>query len=242
MSRPRYAFLLLREHPYGREMLSRMLAAGFAPVVIVEEDSDVADEERRKFLTRIGGRPVGPEVAAQAAAHGIRLERVPKHDSPGLMALLADVELDLIVLGGTRVIRGPVLGHPHHGVINCHPGLLPDCRGSASPAWSVIHEIPIGATTHFCDEGIDTGDVLLRRALAVLRGDTYEDLCYGTLVLAGELMAVALAAYVAGRWAELRRPQGTGQHETFKNAPEEVLARVREKLASETYAHFEELS
>jgi methionyl-tRNA formyltransferase len=240
MTRPRFAFLLLREHPYGREMLGQLLAAGFAPVVIVEEDSEVADEEREKFLTRIGARPVGAEIAAQAADHEIPVVRVAKHDSPSLMAVLGDIELDLIVLGGTRVIRGPVLAHPRHGVLNSHPGLLPDCRGSASPAWSVIHDIPIGATTHFCDEDIDTGDVLLRRTLPVHRGDTYEDLCHGTLVLAGELMADALTAYAEDRWAELRRPQGEARYGTFKNAPEEVLARVREKLASETYAHYEE--
>ena len=122
--------------------------------------------------------------------------------------------------------------------MNSHPGLLPDCRGSASPAWSVYHDIPVGASTHFCDEGIDTGDLLLRRELPVRRGMTYEDLCHGTLVLAGELMAEVLTAYDAGRWAELRRPQGDSPWPTFKNAPDDVLAAVREKLAAERYAHY----
>ena len=69
----------------------------------------------------------------------------------------------LVVLGGTRIIRGEILDHPEHGVINAHPGILPTCRGSASPAWSVYHELPIGSTCHFCDRGIDTGNILVRR-------------------------------------------------------------------------------
>ena len=130
------------------------------------------------------------------------------------------------------------LDFPKDGVINSHPGLLPDCRGSASPAWSVYHDIPIGSSTHFCDNGIDTGELLIRREIEVKRGMTYEDLCYETLVLAGVLMKEALMSYQEGRWDEMRRPQGTSEFPTFRNAPEEILQVVYEKLKQETYAHY----
>ena len=123
------------------------------------------------------------------------------------MPYIEDLPLDLIVFGGTRIIRGEILDHPKDGVVNSHPGLLPDCRGSASPAWVFYHDIPIGSSTHFCDNGIDTGDLLLRREVPVKRGMTYEDLCYETLVLAGVLMKEALMGYEEGRWDEMRHPQ-----------------------------------
>ncbi len=193
MAKPRFAYLLLKEHPYGREMLRQILSEGFVPAIVITEDSAIGDEEREKFLKRIEG---------------------------------------------TRIIRGDILDHPSDGVINSHPGLLPDCRGSASPAWSVYHDIPIGSSTHFCDNGIDTGQLLLRREVSVRRGMTYEDLCYETLVLAGVLMKEALMAYDAGRWDEMRRPQGESEHPTFRNAPEEVLEVVARKLRDQTYAHY----
>ena len=154
------------------------------------------------------------------------------------MPHIADMPLDLVVFGGTRIIRGEILDHPKDGVINSHPGLLPDCRGSASPAWSVYHDIPIGSSTHFCDNGIDTGELLLRREVPVNRGMTYENLCYETLVLAGVLMKEALMAYDVGKWDEMRRPQGESEHPTFRNAPEEVLEVVAQKLRDQTYAHY----
>jgi hypothetical protein len=40
-----YVFMVLKEHPYGREMLRQLLAAGFEPKAMVEEDSSVGDEE-----------------------------------------------------------------------------------------------------------------------------------------------------------------------------------------------------
>ena len=78
----------------------------------------------------------------------------------------------------------------------------------------------------------------MRREMAVKRGMTYEDLCYHTLVLAGVLMKEALMAYEDGKWPGIRRPQGQGEHPTFRNAPEEVLEVVRQKLRDQTYAHY----
>jgi len=235
--------LLLKEHPYGREMLHQILSEGFIPSIIITEDSAIGDEEREKFLKRIEGKEVAPTIESQIAeleGNGISIMHVevPIHNSENVMPHISDMELDLIVFGGTRIIRGEILDHPKDGVINSHPGLLPDCRGSASPAWSVYHDIPIGSSTHFCDNGIDTGELLLTREAPVTRGMTYEDLCYDTLVLAGVLMKEALMAYEAGKWDDMRHPQGESTHPTFRNAPEEVLEVVREKLAEQSYAHY----
>lgn len=243
MAKPTFAYLLLKEHPYGREMLRQILSEGFVPAIIITEDSAIGDEEREKFLKRIEGNPIAPTIEAQLAelsADGVEVPHVevPIHNSDEVMPHILDIDLDLIVFGGTRIIRGDILDHPKDGVVNSHPGLLPDCRGSASPAWSVYHDIPIGSSTHFCDNGIDTGELLLRREVPVRRGMTYEDLCYETLVLAGVLMKEVLIAYDAGRWSEMRYPQGESKYPTFRNAPEEILEAVRQKLANQEYVHY----
>ncbi|MFQ3344179.1 MAG: formyltransferase family protein [Candidatus Poseidoniales archaeon] len=238
MAKPRFAYLLLKEHPYGREMLKQLLSEDFVPEIIIEEDSKIADEERVKFLNRIEGNPIAPTIKQQAVENGIKVVSVKIHNSEEVMPLIQNYELDLIVFGGTRIIRGVILDYPKDGVINSHPGLLPECRGSASPAWSVYHDIPIGSSTHFCDNGVDTGNLLMRREVPVTRGMTYEDLCFETLVLAGVLMKEALIAYDENRWRELKRPQGDSKYPTFRNASEDILKSVREKLTKETYAHY----
>ena len=243
MPKPVFAYLLLSEHPYGREMLRQILSEGFIPAIIISEVSEIGDEEREKFLKRIEGNPVAPTIEDQLntlRTNGIDVPHVnvPIHNTEQVMPHIEGVELDLIVFGGTRIIRGAILDHPKGGVINSHPGLLPDCRGSASPAWSVYHDIPIGSTTHFCDNGIDTGDILLRREIGVQRGMTYEDLCYETLVLAGVLMKEALMAWESNEWASMRMKQGESNWPTFRNAPPEILEVVDQKLKEQTYAHY----
>lgn len=243
MAKPDFAYLLLKEHPYGREMLKQLISENFIPKIIISEVSEIADEEREKFLKRIEGNEIAESIESQIdelSLSGINVEHVEVsiHNSEQVMPHIKEFELDLIVFGGTRIIRGEILDFPKDGVINSHPGLLPECRGSASPAWSVYHDIPIGSSTHFCDNGIDTGQLLLRREVPVKRGMKYEDLCYETLVLSGILMKEALIAYDEGRWDEMRRPQGESPFPTFRNAPEEILQVVYQKLEDETYAHY----
>ena len=243
MSKPVFAYLLLSEHPYGREMLRQILSEGFIPAIIISEDSEIGDEEREKFLKRIEGNPVAPTIEEQLNilkenGNEVPHVNVPIHNTEHVMPHIQEIDLDLFVFGGTRIIRGPILDHATDGVINSHPGLLPDCRGSASPAWSVYHDIPIGSTTHFCDNGIDTGDILLKREIDVYRGMTYEELCYQTLVLAGVLMKEALLAWESNKWASMRIKQGESKWPTFKNAPPEILEVVDLKLEKQTYAHY----
>lgn len=165
-----FVFLLLEEHPYGREMLHQLLDGGFKPELILQEAAPLADLEREKFLERMRGHPVAATVEAQAAEHGLRVVSVAKHDDEHSLGPVRDVSPDLLVLGGTRIIRGALLESAPDGVLNSHPGLLPDCRGSASPAWSVYHDIPIGSSCHFCSAAIDEGDMVGRRRVAVRRG------------------------------------------------------------------------
>ena len=53
MPNKQFAFMVLEEHPYGRELLMQLMDAGHFPMAIIEEVSDIAEEEKGKFLERI---------------------------------------------------------------------------------------------------------------------------------------------------------------------------------------------
>ncbi len=233
--RVHYAFLVLKEHPYGQEMLRQLLGAGFEPAILIEENSAVADEERAKFYERIAGQPIPPTFTELLKGRNIRRVEVPHHNKAECEELLKEVRPDLIVLGGTRIIKPNIIETARDGVLNAHPGLLPQVRGSASVAWSIYHDIPIGCTCHFIDPNIDTGDIVGQRTIPVHRGDTYEKLVWETIALSGTLMTEALQAYSAGTLT--RRPQGL-DGTTYKVMPPEMVEEMKAKLANGTYKHF----
>lgn len=58
------------------------------------------------------------------------------------------------------------------GCLNLHPALLPFNRGSCPNVWSIIDDTPAGATLHYIDNGIDTGDILAQKEVCVETFDT----------------------------------------------------------------------
>ena len=44
-------------------------------------------------------------------------------------------------------------------IVNCHPGLIPQCRGLDAFKWAIYDDLPIGNTLHFIDHQVDLGEV-----------------------------------------------------------------------------------
>lgn len=124
------------------------------------------------------------------------LERARNHQIPALcvspkdypsreafnQALLDTVnqyQLDLIVLAGYLVkIPEKMIQRYRNRIINIHPSLIPSFCGVGFYGLKV-HEAALargvkitGATVHFVDEGMDSGPILLQKAVDVLPGDT----------------------------------------------------------------------
>lgn len=232
----RFAFLVLEEHPYGRDMLQALLEAGFIPEVVIQEVSAVGDEERQKFLDRMAGCPLAPRVNQLLVGKGVPIYSVANHNGEACFTLLLKYQPELLVLGGTRIIKERILTIPSKGTLNAHPGLLPWLRGSTSVGWALYKNMPIGATVHFIDPGIDTGDIVYREKLAVLQGDTYESLNGKVSRLAAELMAQAVRDVDEGK--AVRIPQDPSEGETFRVIPEDLLEIGKRNLAQGTYSHF----
>jgi methionyl-tRNA formyltransferase len=229
-------FLVLEEHPYGREMLRVMLDRGFRPALIIEEVSPVADEERAKFLTRIAGQPVPSTISSLVRRGKIPHLQVEDHNSSTCLGLVKARRPDLVVLGGTRIIRSALLEIPARGTLNAHPGLLPQLRGSSSVAWALYKDLPVGSTTHYVDDGVDTGPIILRRELPVYRGDTYEAIVRRTLTLSAELMAETLALFEQGAVRGIAQDRELG--ETLRVIPPTFLLEARDWLAQGRYSHY----
>jgi methionyl-tRNA formyltransferase len=72
---------------------------------------------------------------------------------------------DYLLLAGIGILSPEVLQTAAVGVINAHPGLLPWLRGLGVVGRAVLQGLPVGATCHFVEPGIDTGPIIERRLL-----------------------------------------------------------------------------
>ena len=100
-----------------------------------------------------------------------------------LYDLLLQVSPDLIVLAGFLLkVPDSIVMHFENRIINIHPSLIPSFCGEG--AYGIkVHEMALqrgvrvsGATVHFVDKGMDTGPILLQKAVDVRQGDTPQSL------------------------------------------------------------------
>lgn len=133
-------------------------------------------------------------ISNKEAAYG--LERARKYQIPAyfinpkeegydkkLLETLKKEQVELVVLAGYLKILNQELIHAYSKrIINIHPSLLPKFGGKGFYGLHV-HEAVIeagekesGATVHYVDAGIDTGQILIQKKVAVEIDDTPESL------------------------------------------------------------------
>jgi phosphoribosylglycinamide formyltransferase 1 len=80
---------------------------------------------------------------------------------------IAGHDVRLVVLAGYMQLLTPAfLGRFPHAVVNVHPALLPAFPGLDAVGQALAHGVRVfGVTVHFVDEGVDTGPIILQRAI-----------------------------------------------------------------------------
>jgi phosphoribosylglycinamide formyltransferase-1 len=77
--------------------------------------------------------------------------------------------VELIVLAGyMQLLSGPFVRRFENRIVNVHPALLPSFPGLDAIGQALEHGVSVtGVTVHFVDEGVDSGPIILQRAVDV---------------------------------------------------------------------------
>ena len=99
----------------------------------------------------------------------------------------------MVVIAFGQILSKELLCVPAYGCVNIHASLLPKYRGASPIQWAVINgERETGITTMMMDEGMDTGDILEKRAIALAEKETGGSLFDRLSLLGGELILSTL--------------------------------------------------
>ena len=122
---------------------------------------------------------------SRARDHGIPTEIVRHGDFENresfeskLIDVLDGYGVDLVVLAGfMRVLTPLFVGHYNQRIMNIHPAILPSFPGTHAQKQALDYGVRFsGCTTHFVDEGTDTGPIIIQAVVPVLPEDTEESL------------------------------------------------------------------
>lgn len=151
-----------------------------------------------------GYKMIPTPVKAAAAEYGIPvyqpLSLRKGEDAGNAMNILNDIAPELIVVTAYgQILPKEILELPKYGCINIHASLLPGYRGAAPINWVLLNgEEETGVTSMQMSEGLDTGDMLIKKSVKIGENETYSELYSRLAELGGEVLEETIAALEAG--------------------------------------------
>ena len=139
-------------------------------------------------------------VKVTALENGFTVLQPVKVREPEFVEKIREYAPDVIVVVAFgQIIPESILNIPKYGCVNIHGSLLPKYRGAAPIQWAVINgEKESGVTSMLMDKGLDTGDILLKRAVLLDERETSGSLFYKLMKLGADTLVETLSGLEKG--------------------------------------------
>ena len=160
--------------------------------------------------------------------YGVPFKETRNLNSPEIIEFLKGLKPDVIVSMFAQKIGDEVMKIPRLGVINLHPGLLPEYRSFGGYFWPMTDDFgSYGYTLHFINDQIDAGDIILRKAFPITPDSTVQNLYYNSFKHGAEGLVEVLEQFAKGRVTRI--PQSVEGHPCRLWPNGEAIRLLREK-------------
>lgn len=176
---------------FAVETLEEIIKAGHEVVLVVSQpDKAVGRSKALKYTP----------VKACALEHGIEVYQPERVREAECIEYLRGYQADIIIVEAFgQIIPKAILDMPRFGCVNVHASLLPKYRGAAPIQWAVINgDMVTGVTTMLMNEGLDTGDMIMKKEIIVREDETGGSLFERLSRVGAKLCVETMAAIEAG--------------------------------------------
>lgn len=151
---------------------------------------------------------------------------VVRHNSEECRKIIKEHGLDLGIILGARILKQDIIDSFKIGVLNMHPGLLPQIRGLDTIKWAVLTNFKQGASCHLISKDVDKGWLILKEKVDVYEDDTLVDIFLRVQNKEQELMLKSLKILESGE----RNFEPVGEGNYFQAVPPKEEALLMEKF------------
>lgn len=118
-----------------------------------------------------------------------------------LIAQLKKYNVNLVILAGFMRILSPCFVNAFkNSILNIHPSLLPSFTGAHAHRDVLAYGVKVsGCTVHFVDEGMDSGPIIMQKAVPVLDDDTEDTLAARVLEQEHIIYPKVIELFISGK-------------------------------------------
>jgi folate-dependent phosphoribosylglycinamide formyltransferase PurN len=193
-------------HKKTQDFISRLVFEGYQIDVILAADPVQLSIPHSAIKSKIRHQGL-LHPAAIARRLGIPYH-VVQHNSSEALEIVRERGLDLGIIAGARILKPAMIDAFGSGIVNYHPGLIPEARGLDALFWSIHNQLPLGVTSHLIDRDIDAGNILERKLIPLYLDDTLFDLSERLYEVQLDMIGPSIALAMAGQGCALPGPSG----------------------------------
>ncbi len=171
------------------------------------------------------GRPVDP-IKEFALHKGLKLVQPPNYKDKAVLDQIRALKPDLMVMAYMIIFMPEEARNiPTKGSVCFHPSLLPKHRGPSSINWPIIGgATKTGLTIFWPDDGLDEGDILLQKEIAISPDDTLGTVYFEKIFPLGvKAVLEAVDLVKVGKAPRIKQDDGRATYESWcKNEHAEI--------------------
>jgi methionyl-tRNA formyltransferase len=210
-------------HWKTQEGLHNLFLHGYKPKVILATDPVKLNFYQSKI--RIAPKDLFLQYPIDLAKRYDIDYHVVEHNSEKTANIVKQYNLDLGIILGARILKPIAFEKFNIGVLNMHPGILPENRGLDNVKWAIINGHTQGVTTHLIDSKIDRGVMIEQETIDIYHDDTLMDMHIRIQHLEQKLMISSIEKVKNGKIGN-KLEQGN----YYKSVPEDIEQTLLTKL------------
>lgn len=179
------------------------------------------------------------EVALENRIEVLTPKSLKKEEGKILLERLKEISPDIIVVCAYgKILPKEIIEVAKYGTINIHGSLLPEYRGAAPIQRAVLDgKEKTGVTIMYIDEGLDTGDIILKEEVEIKKEDTTDTMFEKLSEIGSELLIKAIEKIENGTAKRTKQDDSIATYAeilkkeeayiSFEDTSKEILNKVR---------------
>lgn len=213
-------------HKKTEDFMMHMELNGMKPCCVLAADKVKLTIPSSSIKTSISKKPnFHPKELANKI--GCDYFVVNHKDEKSIEEIVKQQGLTMAIVSGARILPKKVINLFKHGVVNFHPGLIPEARGLDSMLWSIYKGLPLGVTAHVINEKVDMGRILLKEKIEIKTNDTIYDLSEKIYQMQLDLLIPAIKKAAAHEYMNINIPDVPSEGKMPRDKEKSVLKKLK---------------
>jgi hypothetical protein len=236
-------FLSTWDSPLSPWYAEALVKSGCTEITVICDSKTITEKDKFIWEQRTNSAFPIPKDMNQFILHcknlGLSFEFFEDHNGLDTFDFIKSNSFDVLLNTGTpRRLKQKVLSSSQRGVVNIHPGILPNYRGCSAVEWAIYNDEQVGNTAHFMTPGYDEGPIIATQIYQFSKKASYQDIRVEVykngITLAAETINLLKQTNFGISDAV---PQDQDKAKYWDPIPDTLLALVKSKIETRNYKY-----